>query len=401
VARPKIKRKGLDWKALLLSDEKEMLRTFVQEAVQEVLEAEMDETVGARKGERSSERTGYRSGYYTRGLVTRVGKLELRVPQDRAGRFSTEVFERYQRSEKALVACLAEMYVQGVSTRKVKAITEELCGHAFSASSISRINKTLDTELEKFANRHLDEEYPYLILDARYEKVREDGVIRTRAVMIAIGINWDGRRSVLAVELASRESLTSWREFVLQLKQRGLTGVSFVVSDHHAGLKKAIGELMPEAVWQRCYVHFLRNALDYLPRKADDDCLQELRWLYDRRNLEEARRDLGAWLTKWQTKYRRLCNWVEENIEETLSFYRLPLQHHKHLKSTNMLERLNEEIKRRTRVVRIFPNVDSCLRLVRALAAETHENWIEATRYLGMDLLKEYRKEQLHHNHAA
>ena len=293
------------------------------------------------------------------------------------------------------------MYVQGVSTRKVKAITEELCGHAFSASSISRINKTLDEELKKFATRHLDEEYPYLILDARYEKVREDGVIRTRAVMIAIGINWDGRRSVLAVELAQRESQTTWRDFILKLKERGLIGVEFVASDHHLGLKKAIGELLPEAIWQRCYVHFLRNSLDYLPRKADDDCLQELRWLYDRRNLDEARRDLSSWLQKWQQKYPKLCNWVEENIDETLSFYKLPLQHHKHLKSTNMLERLNEEIKRRTRVVRIFPNAESCLRLVRALAIESHENWIEATRYLSMDLLKEHRKELLHKTAAA
>jgi transposase-like protein len=190
MARLKIKRKGVDWKGLLMSEEKDFLKGAVQEMVQEILESEMDEAIGARKSERTGNRLGYRSGYYTRGLVTRVGKLELRVPQDRQGRFSTEIFERYQRSEKALVSCLAEMYVQGVSTRKVKAVTEELCGHAFSASSISRINKTLDEELKKFATRKLDEEYPYIILDARYEKVREDGVIRTRAVMIAIGINW-------------------------------------------------------------------------------------------------------------------------------------------------------------------------------------------------------------------
>lgn len=196
MARPKIERKGLDWKELL-GEEKEFFRSAIQEVVQEVLESEMDETVGARKGERTPDRSGYRSGYYSRGLTTRVGKLELRVPQDRAGRFSAEVFERYQRSEKALLASMAEMYVQGVSTRKVKAITEELCGHSFSASSISRI-QTLDEELKRFATRRLDEEYPYLILDARYEKVREDGVIRSQAVMIAIGINWDGRRSILA-----------------------------------------------------------------------------------------------------------------------------------------------------------------------------------------------------------
>jgi putative transposase len=400
MARTKIKRKGLDWKGLL-GEEKEFFKNAIQEVVQEVLEAEMDETIGARKGERSSERNGYRSGYYARGLTTRVGKLELRVPQDRAGRFSTEVFERYQRSEKALVASMAEMYVQGVSTRKVKAVTEELCGHSFSASSISRINQTLDEELKKFATRRLEEDYPYLILDARYEKVREDGVIRSHAVMIAIGINWDGRRSILAVELANRESGTSWRDFVHGLKERGLSGAFFVVTDDHAGLKKAIGELLPEAIWQRCYVHFLRNALDYLPRKADDDCLQELRWIYDRRDLQEAQRDLQAWLQKWQQKYPKLCDWVDENIQETLSFYKLPLPHHKHLKSTNMLERLNEEIKRRTLVVRIFPNTNSCLRLIRALAVEMHENWIEATRYLNMDFLKEHRKQAAHRVAAA
>jgi putative transposase len=169
--------------------------------------------------------------------------------------------------------------------------------------------------------------------------------------------------------------------------------VQLAISDDHAGLKRAIREVLPEAIWQRCYVHFLRNALDYLPRKANDDCLMELRWLYDRRNVEEARRDLAAWLAKWTKRYPKLCVWVEENIEETLSFYRLPRQHHKNLKSTNMLERIMEEIKRRTLVVRIFPNAAGCLRLVRALAVEMHENWIEAIRYLNMEPLLEQNKD--------
>ena len=376
-----------------ISQDRDFLASVLKPMIQELLEKEMDEALGARKGERTSGRLGYRSGYYSRGLTTRVGHMELRVPQDRQGRFSTEIFDRYQRSEKALFSALSQMYVQGVSTRKVKTITEELCGHSFSASTISRINKGLDTELDKFARRKLSKPSPYLILDARYEKVRIDGVIRSQAVMIAIGINWDGRRSVLAVELANRESKNSWRDFLLVLKKRGLSGVEFVVSDNHEGLKNAIAELLPEAVWQRCYVHFLRNALDHLPRKKDDDCLRELRWMYDRRSLEEARRDLAAWLEKWGDKYPKLCDWVEGSIEETFSYYRLPLPHHKHMKSTNMLERLNEEIKRRTHVVRIFPNERSCLRLVRALAVETHENWIEATRYLNMGLLKEHKKE--------
>jgi transposase-like protein len=190
------------------------------------------------------------------------------VPQDRDGRFSTELFERYQRSERALVAALAEMYVQGVSTRKVKAITEELCGHSFSASSISAINKKLDESLAQFASRRLSEAFPYLILDARYEKVREAGVIAGQAVLIAIGIDWDGRRQVLGVELANRESRSSWRDFLTGLRERGLAGVEFVVADDHAGLKAAIREMLPESAYQRCYVHFLRNALDYVPRKS-------------------------------------------------------------------------------------------------------------------------------------
>jgi putative transposase len=386
--------KKLEWKELLAGQE-DFLRPLIREVVQQVLEAEMDEALGAEKGERTANRQGYRAGYYGRTLITRVGKLELRVPQDRQGRFRTEIFERYQRSEKALVGALTEMYIQGVSTRKVKAVTEELCGHEFSASTISRMNQSLDKELEKFANRRLDDAYPYLILDARYEKIRENGVIRSQAVLVAIGIDWEGRRCVLAVELANRESVSSWKELVLALKQRGLNGVDLVVSDDHSGLRAAIREGLPEAAWQRCYVHFLRNALDHLPRKADDECMTELRWIYDRRTIEEARQDLAAWLKKWGKRYQKLCDWVEANIEETLTFYRLPRQHHKNLKSTNMLERLMEEIKRRTRVVRIFPNAAACLRLIRALAVEMHENWIEATRYLNMEYLKEHKKEQL------
>jgi putative transposase len=387
--------------AAIAGQQEDLLRVLIRRVLEEVMEAEMEEAVGAEKGQRTASRTGYRSGYYRRTLVTRVGKIELRVPQDREGRFQTEVFERYQRSEKALVGALAEMYVQGVSTRRVKEITEQLCGHEFSASAISRINGRLDEELEKFARRPLEEEYPYLVLDARYERVREDGVVRTQAVLVAIGINWEGQRCVLAVELAQRESAASWKGFLEGLKERGLRGVRLVVSDDHAGLKRAVREVLGEALWQRCYVHFLRNAKDWLPRRGDDDCLTELRWIYERRTAAEARQDLKAWLMRWQGRYSKLCQWVEENIEETLSFYALPLAHHKHLKSTNMLERLNEEIKRRTLVVRIFPNAASCLRLVRALAVERHEDWIEATRYLDMDLLREQEKSRPRLGEAA
>lgn len=371
------------------------LREIVQDLLQEMLEGELTEALGASKSERSDGRVGYRSGHYNRTLITRVGKLELRVPQDRDGRFSTELFERYQRSEQALVATLAEMYVQGVSTRKVKIITEELCGHSFSASTISAINKRLDESLTAFARRRLDEPFAYLIIDAKYEKVRQAGVVRSCAVLVALGVDWEGRRQILAVELANRESRSSWKDFLVGLRARGLHGVEYVVADDHAGLRAAVREVLPDAWFQRCYVHFLRNALDHLPRKADDDCLQELRWIYDRRELSEAKSDLAAWLKKWSPRYPKLTGWAEETIEETFTFYRLPRQHHKHMKSTNMLERFNEEIKRRTIVLRIFPNEASCLRLIRSLAVETHENWLEANRYLNMNDLKEMKKADL------
>src|SRR6516165_12602769 len=238
----------IDVKALLTGDEG-FLRALVRTALQEVLEVEMAEALGAEKSERTAGRLGYRSGYYGRTLTTRIGKLELRVPQDRAGRFSTELFGRYQRSERALVAALAEMYVQGVSTRQVKAITEELCGHSFSASAISAINQRLDASLAQFAGRALAEALPYLVLDARHERVREAGVIASHAVLIAIGIDWDGRRQVLAVELANRESRSSWRDFLLALKARGLNGIEFVVADDHAGLRAALHEVMAEAAY--------------------------------------------------------------------------------------------------------------------------------------------------------
>lgn len=379
----------------LISQNEDRMRELVRDALNDFLEQEMTEHLGAAPSERCESRKGYRAGYYSRMLITRVGALELRVPRDRSGSFSPELFDRFQRSERAFVASLAEMYIQGVSTRKVKAVTEQLCGHEFSASTISNITKKLTSELKKAFERPLEEGYPYLILDARYEKVREEGIVQSKAILIAIGVNWDGRREILAVDSANRESGGSWKLFLERLRERGLHGVEFVVSDDHSGLKRAIREILPEARWQRCYVHFLRNALDYLPRKADDDCLRELRWIYERQTLLDAQRSLSSWLKNWQPRYPKLCDWVEENIGETLSYYSLPIEHHKHLKSTNMLERLNQEIKRRTHIVRIFPNEESCLRLIRALAIEIHEDWLESHRYLNMSHLKEHKKAKL------
>jgi len=298
----------------LLSADGDFLRSVVQSAVQAALEGGMADALSAEKSERAGDRRGYRRGHYSRSLITPVGTIELRVPRDRAGLFSTALFECGQRPEKALVSALAEVYVQGVSTRKVKKVTETLCGHSFSASAISGMNQTLDAALTAFSTRRLEEPHPYLILDARYERMREAGVIASQAVLVAVAVDGEGRRQILGVDLANRESTSSWRDFLLVLKQRGLHGVEFVVSDDHPGLKQAIREVLSEAAWQRCYVHFLRNALDYLPRRANDDCLQEPRWIYDRRELVEVRRDLAAWLSKWSAKYARLCEHKKQQM---------------------------------------------------------------------------------------
>ena len=266
------------------------VRDLVRGVLQEILEEKMTEA----KGERTSDRLGYRSGHYKRHLTKRVGRIELRVPQDRNGAFSTELFERSERLEKAFVSALMQMQVHGVSTRKVAKAAEALCDHGFSASTISRINAKLDVDLKTFAERPLEGSFPYLILDARYEKVREDGVVRDRAALIAVGVDATGRRQVLGVELADGGSHAIWRRFLESLRDRGLRGVVQVVSDDHSGLTKAIREVVPEAVRQRCYVHFLRNARAHLNRRPGDGCLKELRWIHDRPSVEEARADLAA-----------------------------------------------------------------------------------------------------------
>ena len=396
-------------KALVAEDE-DFLRPIVQIAVQEFLEAEMNEALGAGKGERNSERLGCRSGYYPRKLLTRVGTLELRVPQDRAGRFSTEIFERYQRSEKALVAALVEMDVQGVSTRKVKAISEELCGHEFSASTISELHSKLDAELERFARQALEGEYPHLILDARYEKVREEGVIRSRAARPSTFPRlspppprcwWPSASTGKAAAASSASNSPGARA-----PRAGATSCS--------GSRRAAcaacappsatttpGSSAPSPKCSRKPPGSAATSTSCAMRSTTSrarpatTASPELRWLSDLRNASEAQLHLRAWLEKWAAKHPKLCAWVEESIEETWTFYRSPREHHKHLKSTNLLERLNQELKRRTHVVRIFPNEASCLRLIRALACEQHEEWLDGPVYLDMQPLREALKPSL------
>jgi transposase-like protein len=323
--------------------------------------------------------------------MTRGGKIEWRVPPDRAGRFSTEVFARDQRREKARVRSWAELYGQGVSTRKVKAITEERCGHALSASPSSELNQPRDEQRAAFNRRRREPDYPYRIVDARDERVREASHGPPRAVLVARGISGAGRRDGWGIELANRQPQTSWKGFLQGRKARGLRGVEFVVSADHKGRCQASREVLTQAAWPRCSVPFLRNAWADLPRKGDDACRTERRWRYDRRDLEEARRDLAAGRKKGAGQDPKLCHGVQENLEDPFTFYRLPRQQRQRLKSTNLLERLNPQSPRRARVVRLFPNAQSALRLIRARAVELHEDWIEPHRSLNRELLREPR----------
>jgi putative transposase len=312
----------------------------------------------------------------------------MRHPETEA---SAAVLERNQHSERAMVTTLAEMYVQG-GPRKVKGITEDPSGPSFSTSAISAINTQLDGSLVSFARRPLQDRCAYLFLDARHEKVREAGAVASKAVMIAVGIDWDGRPQVLGVEMANGESASAWKDFLLDLKTRGLRGVEFVVSTDHEGLVAAAAEVLPEAAWQRCSMHFLREATSYLPRTHSDNCLPELASIYDRGDLADARADIAAWLAKWTPQYPRLTAWVDQNIEQTLSFFRLPKRHHDYVSSTKLLEAFNEEVRLRSDIVRVFPSAESCLRVIRALAVEAHENWMAARSCLNMDELREHKK---------
>ena len=362
----------------------DFLRGLVERVVQQVLEAEMTSFLGAGTYERNGERRGWRNGYKPRTLKTRVGGLELMVPKDRDGEFQTELFERYQRSEKALVLAMVQMYLEGVSTRKVSAITEALCGLEVSKSQVSALTAKLDAEVAEWRMRPLTEEYPYLIFDARYEKVRRGGAVVSQGVLVAIGISAAGCREVLGCWVAESESEASWGAVFAELKQRGLSGVRYVVSDDHAGMVKAIGRHFQGAVWQRCQVHFVRNALSLCGVAQRPLVLSLMRSVTEAPTREAAKTAFGLAVAELEKKAPKTARLLEEHGEEILGVYALPEAHRKRMRTTNMLERQNQELKRRTRVVRIFPNEQSCLRLVSALLMETSQEWMGRV-YLRME----------------
>ena len=378
----------------ILLDDPGFLKGIVEKVVQDLLEAQMTEHVGAAPYERSATRTGHRNGHKPRMLRTRVGALNLLVPQDREGTFSTRLFSRYQRNEKALCLALMEMYVEGVSTRKVKDITEALCGTSFSKSLVSSLAGSLDAELEAWRSRPLEgEAYPYLLVDARYEKARVGGRVVSQGVLIVSAVREDGLREILGVEVADTESEATYQELFRSLKRRGLSGVELVVSDDHSGLKAAVLRQFQGASWQRCQVHYARNLLGMVGHARRKELAADLRGIFAAADREVALDLASSVAEKWRGKgQEKVAERLEEHVEECLACLSFPEGHRRRIRTTNGLERFNQELKRRsTRVVRIFPNSNSCLRLVTALAVEQSEEWVTGRRYLDMEDLREHR----------
>jgi putative transposase len=381
-----------EWLEALFSQNEEGLRKLVEAVVQALLQAEMAEHLGAEPYERSMERRGWRNGYKARKLNSRVGRLELKLPQARDGSFSPQLFNRYQRSERALLSSLIEMYVQGVSTRKVRKIVEKLCGNSFSSSTVSALVKQLDEEISSFRERRLEGSYPYITVDARYEKVRLNSRVVNLGVLIAKGVNQDGYRELLNLELVLSETEDYWKAFFEKLKDRGLTGVKLVSSDAHQGLRNAIDSCFTGASWQYCQTHFSRTMLEKVGKKDRKRFHSDLKRLYEAEDMREAR-ILVQWMAEyWGKSYPKLMEKLEEDLEYVLACLNFPEKHRKKIRTTNSLERLNREIKRRTRVVSIFPNQESCLRLIGALMLEQHEEWLAGYKYLDMSELQKAEK---------
>ncbi len=380
----------------ILLDDPGFLKEIVERVIQELLEAEMTEHIGAAPYERSEKRTGQRNGYKPRTLRTRVGTLNLLVPQDREGTFSTRLFARYQRNEKALCLALMEMYVEGVSTRKVTEVTEALCGTSFSKSLISQLAGRLDAELEGWRSRPLGAKaYPYVFVDARYEKARVDHRVISQGVLIVSAVRDDGYREILGVEVADTESEATYQQLFRSLKSRGLKGVELVVSDDHEGIKAAVCRHFQGASHQRCQVHYTRNLLGMVGHAKRKELASDLRAIFAAPERDQAMGIASSVAEKWREKgSEKVACHLEEHVEECLSCLAFPESHRRRIRTTNGLERLNQEIKRRTRVVRIFPNRASCLRLVSALAIEQSEEWLTGRRYLDMQELEEYRREE-------
>ena len=362
----------------------EALRILVDEASR----IEREHFLQAGPHERTVERRDYANGFKPKTMKTRMGELTFAVPQVRAGGFYPSALEKGSRTDQALNLMMAEMYVQGVSTRKVIEVLQRLLGPEVSISStqVSRATEQLDTGLAAWRERPLGAT-PYVLLDARYERVREAGQIVDCAVLVAVGITADGKRRVLGVSVALSEAEVHWRAFLDSLLRRGLTGVKLIVSDDHAGLKAARRATLPSVPWQRCQFHLQQNAQGYIARVDQRELVgRRIRAIFNAPDKVEAERLLKQAVELWRTDAPKLADWAEANLQDGFTVFNFAAGHRVRLRTTNGLERINREIKRRTRVASIFPNAASCLRLVSALLAETDEDWLEGKIYLNMKL---------------
>ena len=344
--------------------------------------AEREQHLHAEPYQRTVDREAHANGFKPKTMRSRVGNITFAVPQVREGGFYPQALEKGLRSERALTLALAEMYVQGVSTRKVKAITEQLCGVNISSSMVSQAAAQMDTELEQWRERPLGE-YPYLFLDAHYEQVREDGQVRHVAVLVAVGVNPQGKREILGVSVSLSEHEVHWRAFLESLKKRGLGGVQLITSDDHAGLRAARLAVFGGIPWQRCQFHLQQNAQAYIPHKdMQAEVAEEIRIVFNAPDRTTAEAYLAKTVSKYEKSASRLSEWMATNIPEGFTVFSFPVAFRKLLRTTNGVERLHREVRRRARVVSIFPNKASCLRLVSAVLNEISEEWLTGRTYL-------------------
>lgn len=356
----------------------ELIRIIINTAMQ----IERQKHVGAGPYERTAERQGHANGYKPKTVATRLGKITFDVPQVREGNFYPQSLEKGQRSERALKLALAEMYIQGVSTRRVAAITEQLCGFEVSSTQVSQATALLDEQLDAWRERPLGR-IKYLYLDARYEKVRQNGQVRDAAVLIAVGINGDGKREVLGVSVSLSEQEVHWRAFLESLVARGLSGVELITSDAHAGLQNARKAVFGGVPWQRCQFHLQQNAQAYVPRQSlKAEVAADIRAIFNAPNLHDAEALLAKTVQKYSHLASALADWMENNLPQGLTVFTFPASHRRLIRTTNGLERLNREIRRRSRVAALFPNEASCLRLVTAIVMEISEEWQTGRTYL-------------------
>ena len=363
---------------------------LMEALLNQVLKAESSEQLGAENYQRSGSRKDYRNGTRLRGLTTRVGKLELEVPRHRTVPFKTVLFENYQRNEQALIATMMEMVVQGVSTRNIQKVTEELCGESFSKSTVSEICRELDIPVKAFKERLLPEKYPFIMADAMYIKVREEHRVRSKALLLAIGINPDGRKEILGFDICDTEKINTWKNFFEGLKSRGLRGVDLVISDSHKGLVESIKECFPGASWQRCQAHFSRNILDKCPQKYMAGLASELTAMFNSSTLEEARRLRNIIVEEYRDVAETAVITLDEGFEDSMTIMHLPMKYRQSLRTSNIIERENRELRKREKVIQIFPNVESAIRLLGAVLMDDHNDW--STRHRLFDMKEYYDK---------